>query len=583
MKNILISVGPIHGKLDSVKIITNKFKGGLATITAKKLAMKRLNDKITVVKCPQTVFYKSNEDKLSNVEVVDVKDFYDYERFVLNNKFDAYILAGAIANLIPKNPFEGKFPSHNYKEGEIINIPFVISNRIICHVKEKFPRSTLIGYKLLDGSPEELIKAGWELLVETKSNTIFCNHPKTAKEKKLCLLPDGSKIELSFYEHIDFISRVLDLLWYKTQIVEEEKPELDKSEELFSILNKTTENFYPYMFGCIAYKVGGGFYTTIRGKKESKKEFAYIHRVNHDNRIVYASRKASLNAPLLDLIFSITDSKVIVHSHKKLDAPDLDYVFSGTSEEDNLKDKISEIHKEGINLFNIKYHGYYAWFNNLKEAEDFVSSKSVSVKDINWEEYNDVFPKKYLEKSEFDDLVKKEIKNISNDLRRKINVLEIGPNKLIRYYDKDFIDNYYVFDKYVKVSDNNVIQIEEKDLISKKVDLIILRGTINYLNKKEIERLKQIVINNKCILLFNTFKNPTVIKRSYDSKISGGIESTSYDPEKKEITHILAPKDSDYVVKHSFFFYSFDELKEFFNGLNFLKQEKGSSLYIKVS
>ena len=144
-----MSVGPINGKLDSVKIITNKFKGGLAALTAKEIAKKRPKDKIIVVKAPETIFYKRGEKEIPNIKIVDTADFFEYENFVLGNKFDAYILAAAVANLIPKKPYKGKFPSHDYKEGDEINIPFIISKRIISHVKKKFPRSTLIGYKLM--------------------------------------------------------------------------------------------------------------------------------------------------------------------------------------------------------------------------------------------------------------------------------------------------------------------------------------------------------------------------------------------------------------------------------------------------
>lgn len=37
-KKVLISVGPIPAKLDSVKFLTNRFKGGLALKTAEYLA-----------------------------------------------------------------------------------------------------------------------------------------------------------------------------------------------------------------------------------------------------------------------------------------------------------------------------------------------------------------------------------------------------------------------------------------------------------------------------------------------------------------------------------------------------------------
>lgn len=373
MSKTLISVGPIYGKLDSVKIITNKFKGGLASLTAKKLAKKRPEDEITIVKCKETEFYKKDEPKLNNIKIVDVSDFYEYEYYVLNNEFDAYILAAAVANLIPEKPYDGKFPSHNYKEGEIINIPFVISRRVIDHVKEKFPKSTLIGYKLFDGTDDELIKAGWKTLVESKANAVFCNRPNTAKERKIVLLPDGSKITLTFEEHIDFINRLLNLKWYNTEILANNKPDLIDSNKLIDILKKTTELIYPYFFGCVAYKLGTGFYTTLRGKKETTPDFAYVYAVDHDKQIVSANKKASLNAPLLDLVFKTTNAKVVLHAHKVLNTLTVAYTFPGTTEEDALIEIIEKCKQNGINSFNIEHHGYIAWFDNLNDAQRFIN------------------------------------------------------------------------------------------------------------------------------------------------------------------------------------------------------------------
>ena len=47
-KNVLISVGPIPARLDSVKFITNRFKGGLALKTANFLALNECN--VTILK-----------------------------------------------------------------------------------------------------------------------------------------------------------------------------------------------------------------------------------------------------------------------------------------------------------------------------------------------------------------------------------------------------------------------------------------------------------------------------------------------------------------------------------------------------
>jgi hypothetical protein len=40
-KNVVVSCGPIPAKLDSVKYLTNVFKGGLAFETARRLAAAR--------------------------------------------------------------------------------------------------------------------------------------------------------------------------------------------------------------------------------------------------------------------------------------------------------------------------------------------------------------------------------------------------------------------------------------------------------------------------------------------------------------------------------------------------------------
>lgn len=47
MKKILITVGPIPARLDSVKFITNRFKGGLALKTAEWLKGK--GHQVTIV------------------------------------------------------------------------------------------------------------------------------------------------------------------------------------------------------------------------------------------------------------------------------------------------------------------------------------------------------------------------------------------------------------------------------------------------------------------------------------------------------------------------------------------------------
>ena len=364
MKTIVISAGPIPTQLDSVKYITNRFKGGLAFKTAEMLSDEF---DVTIVKWK----YTNYKGKLKIVNIEDVNEYMDY---MTTHEFDAYILAGAVANLIPVNPWKGKFPSHNYKAGEKFDIKFTIAPRIIDEIKKKYPRSTLIGYKLFDGSEEELIEAGWETLINSKSNVIFCNTPKTAKTEKIMILPDSSIHKLNFDEHINWIKMLLNLEWYSTNAFNF-KGELDKYKNEINKLSKLLEKIKvkrePYEFGTVAWKTKeGNMITTTRGKREDG--FCKIFHINHVINKIFATHKATLNAPFLDLLFfDFRDKNIILHGHKQLENIEtLPYIFDGTKQYFNI---INYIVDKKLTEFNIKNHGYYKLFSSFEEAEKWTN------------------------------------------------------------------------------------------------------------------------------------------------------------------------------------------------------------------
>ena len=124
--NILITGGPVHAYLDAVKIITNKFKGGLMCELAELL----LYEDVTITyltakgsKIPDAVeLDDGSKIRKVSATVIYHDGFEDYQKKVLDlaPKFDAVILGAAVANLIPLHPLKGKFPSHNYKPGDVI-------------------------------------------------------------------------------------------------------------------------------------------------------------------------------------------------------------------------------------------------------------------------------------------------------------------------------------------------------------------------------------------------------------------------------------------------------------------------------
>jgi phosphopantothenoylcysteine synthetase/decarboxylase len=206
MMDILLSAGPIPARLDAVKIITNRFKGGLAIKTAQMLRDHNV----------RIVAWEGN-DYSTEIPIIPVRDVEDYYEVMRDTHADAYILAAAVANLMPSDPLEGKFPSHNYKVGDKFPIIFEIAPRIIDKIRAWHPKSTLIGYKLFDA--DGLIPAGRKVLQDSRAHVVFCNTPKDAKLCKIALTQSGAEIEQTFDEHVDFIEQAIRASHYSTQQV----------------------------------------------------------------------------------------------------------------------------------------------------------------------------------------------------------------------------------------------------------------------------------------------------------------------------------------------------------------------------
>ena len=366
MKTILVTCGPIPGRLDSVKYITNRFKGGLSFRTAQELSFE---NKVTILKWKYTDITGITPFQLANINVVNINDVYDYYNYIASHQFDCYILAAAVANLIPSNPWEGKFPSHNFKEGDVFEIKFTIAPRAIDIVKQKWPKSTLIGYKLFDGTEEELIKAGFETLNHSRANCVFANHPATAKNEKIVLLPDGSAHKMDWDQHINFIKRVINLQWYTTETYQMIPVEGSLVKNLQELLDRIKVHSNGYYYGTVAIKIGGNIISSTRGKRGSG--WGKNMSVDHENRIMKGD-KMTLNIPFLDLLYKkVPGYPVILHAHNLLeDCPGrsvvrIPHYFDGTSETVEAAEKYLTNDSRWVYVEN---HGYYAMFESLQEA-----------------------------------------------------------------------------------------------------------------------------------------------------------------------------------------------------------------------
>lgn len=363
MKNILITAGPIPSRLDSVKFITNRFKGGLSLKLANYLVEKQC--KVTVM-CWKFSGIKETE----NYDVIYVDDVIDYYNKVLDFKADMYILSAAVANLMPSNPYEGKFPSHKYKVGEKFDVQFEIAPRVIDDIKKKYPRSSLIGYKLYDGTREELIQAAKKTLFESKANLVFANTPNDAKINKIVLTQDGALYDCSFEEHCELIYKLFNEEFYKTIPIEDITPL--RENEKFVLTNYPKHYEDGRVYGSYAVRRENGFLTTTRGKFGGKEEVSFVSHVNHDKKIVYSTTKATLNAPLLHKVLELNPNiNYLIHSHEMIGKNiHNEYEFPGSVGDLKFATKMND-----GDIVLLTKHGYLAAFETLESFKKFLERK----------------------------------------------------------------------------------------------------------------------------------------------------------------------------------------------------------------
>jgi len=388
MKRILITGGPVHANLDSVKIITNRFKGGLIADLAGKF-VKMSEETISSDREVEVTYLCSKDskqppwDEFENsilnpyCRVWHHKGLEDYMEQVLSlaPEMDAVILGAAVVNLIPAKKIEGKFPSHNYKPGDIIPIDFTIAPRVIDKVKEVNPKTHLFGFKLLSGvDNQELIRAAYGVLLESKAVTVFANDAKNltqkyavTKERGVHPLPDNNEIMKWILDRIDekYYKTIVRPENYKNDVMK--KAEKDIKNIIKENKNSFIKTDEGYIFGSAALKFGEpecfGFVTTARGKNKID-DIAFVDTVKHDKKEVFCmtTKKASLNAPLFHYIFrQFSNVKKILHfHHQRNDLTTLKYATPGT-------DKDSDRYDIKNPSFNIEGHGCILSYNENGE------------------------------------------------------------------------------------------------------------------------------------------------------------------------------------------------------------------------
>ena len=208
-----------------------------------------------------------------------------------------------------------------------------------------------------------------------------------------------------------------------------------------------------------------------------------------------------------------------------------------------------------------------------------MKSKIITIEN-NWNNYRDFFPDRYWKIGDVDTFFLKKINELNIE---KENLLDVGGGALGTEILKNMFKKHILLDPNITNIPNYInknVTFQELKANKEKFNLIVARGSINYLNELEIKQLKSL-IDEKGLIIFNTFCEPP--SEDWNKKIyeTDGVkieESARFNKEKNIVEHELITNNKKIV--HTFNYYSEVHLKTLLgDNLENFKYGKNSVVY----
>lgn len=387
MKRVLITAGPVYGRLDDNKLVGNRTRGIWATRFAKHLIEEGYEVTLLVA---DTMSVDSLDVFLPfqmsvRLTVVKHRGYDDYAQKCVSmaSEHDAAVMAAAVVNWIPAEPISGKMPTHGFHEGDIIQVPFVLAPRVIDKMKAANPMLTLIGCKMLVGASQEtLVEAAYEVLLRAKCNVVLANDLHGLREKYLVY--QDRTVELyddNFTGLFTSLQAVIDDEHFRTietsdrvgLLLKADPLDLIRARARFdNIVNIYRSRFIhrardtDFVFGAVAVPIPGlGWLVSPRekGSAFTVNNAVIVTSVSAEDRTVTVLKgegKATLNAPLLIRMQTFFEGSAVLHLHEQLpNAPTERYAPPGT-----IRDTYRVIPRR---TFNIEGHGFIATLGENRE------------------------------------------------------------------------------------------------------------------------------------------------------------------------------------------------------------------------
>ena len=365
MKRILVTAGAVYAPLDGNKIVSNRAQGVWAVLFADYLA--DLGHEVVLVVPDLTKGLHSRK----NQEVIKHSGFWDYYKIcqIVAPRVDAAVMAAAVTNWIPRDPFPGKMPT----DREEMSIPFILTPHVIDEMRKLNPQMTLIGCKLgVDFTLEQLETAAYKVIEGARCHAVIMNDRQDLK-RKMVLHPDGAILSFddNFKGLYTYLRSLIEAQHYQTvrrdadffhegqvyweglfdKIIERNRP-------LFSKVIGGKPRFFGSLMTRMAQPDHFLASPREKGAEFSSKDAVIVVKVDHEKREVHTCRgKATLNAPLLHRVLQEhPDASAVLHLHQQIPGAYVShYVMPGTAG-DTMRDPLPP-------TFNIVGHGFVQALN----------------------------------------------------------------------------------------------------------------------------------------------------------------------------------------------------------------------------
>lgn len=378
---VLITAGPVYGRLDDNKLVSNRTRGIWATHFAEWL-MRQGHDVTLLVADTNTRLTGKILGEKANVEVVAHTGFDDYRDkcYAMAETHDAAVMASAVVNWIPRDPILGKMVTKGYKEGDVVNIPFVLAERVIDRMRRINPKLTLIGCKMLVlPTYEELIDAAYHgVILTSKANVVLAND-LTGLRTKYLVYPDRTvqTFDNDWERLYEALHAVIQDEHWTTEWDQESSENMRRRHPealaLFDrIVDKYRDRFSPRgdgkVFGSLLVPIDAGRSGFLVSPREKSGMFSSADAVwlpapqpTGRTLLVGAGSRATMNAPLLLRVSGMPMTREVMecskypvlHLHEQLQGvPTVPYAPPGT-DRDNMR-RFAET------TFNIEGHGFIA-------------------------------------------------------------------------------------------------------------------------------------------------------------------------------------------------------------------------------